>query len=220
MLPIPRCPWLWHTVPGNTQYDFVAPLLVAPLSPDCDRSCRATGNTALFPTVIRGKGEFGSWNQAVRKICRMQTFFFRAQSWKTEKTVYMGFELFFPSPIPKSRNSCIYGVRGFFSTTRARIDVYTGLEHFSKPNPEMQKQTDNYWLISIAVIFAGLVLIAWGFFPKILNFSENHWSTHGDFFPKSRIFPKITDQPMGLLRRAVRTLETGRPHFRDGPSAF
>ena len=26
----------------------------------------------------------------------------------------------------------------------------------------MQTQTDNYWLISIAVILAGLVLMAWG----------------------------------------------------------
>ena len=29
-------------------------------------------------------------------------------------------------------------------------------------NQEMQTQTDNYWLISIAVILAGLVLMAWG----------------------------------------------------------
>ncbi|MDG2066932.1 MAG: hypothetical protein P8L36_18340 [SAR324 cluster bacterium] len=33
-------------------------------------------------------------------------------------------------------------------------------------NPEMPAQTDNYWLISIAVILAGLVLMVWGILAK------------------------------------------------------
>ena len=33
-------------------------------------------------------------------------------------------------------------------------------------NPEMPEQTDNYWLLSIAVILAGLVLMIWGILTK------------------------------------------------------
>ncbi len=33
-------------------------------------------------------------------------------------------------------------------------------------NPEMQTQTDNYWLLSIAIIIAGLVLMVWGILSK------------------------------------------------------
>jgi hypothetical protein len=33
-------------------------------------------------------------------------------------------------------------------------------------NPEIPAQTYNYWLLSIAVILAGLVLMAWGILSK------------------------------------------------------